>query len=138
MSQLDDAIVRYNKLLESGPFRDPAWMEALQKRMEAERLSSGGRLICPFLRPIFITRRQYESIVKTGEALISAIERMQSMVLANPGAAGAHRTAAGGEDAGGDRSRIPDSGSRRAAGFPLFNGTLQVVQYNADSPSGAA
>ena len=38
--------------------------------MEAERLTSSGRLICPFLRPSFITRRQYESIVKTGEALI--------------------------------------------------------------------
>src|SRR3954451_25034696 len=84
MSQLDDAIARYNKLLETGPFRDTVWMEALQKRMETERLTSSGRLICPFLRPSFITRRQYESIVKTGEALISAIERMESMVLSNP------------------------------------------------------
>ena len=29
MSQLDEAVVRYNKLLESGPFRDLAWVDAL-------------------------------------------------------------------------------------------------------------
>src|SRR5262249_52309031 len=84
MSQLDDAVARYNKLLESGPFRDLSWAEALQQKMESSGLSAGGRLICPFLRPNFISRRQYDSLVKTGEALISAIDRMQQMVLMNP------------------------------------------------------
>src|SRR5262249_45250520 len=84
MSQLDDAVNRYNKLLESGPFRDLSWAESLYQKMESSGLSAGGRLICPFLRPNFITRRQYDSLVKTGEALISAIDRMQQMVLASP------------------------------------------------------
>jgi hypothetical protein len=84
MSQLDDAVVRYNKLLETGAFRDPAWVDALHQRMEAAKLSSGGRLICPFLRPNFISRRQFDSLVKTGESLICAIDRMEQMVLANP------------------------------------------------------
>src|SRR5882724_6688854 len=84
MSQLDDAVVRYNKLLESGPFRDLAWAEALHQRMETAKLSSGGRLICPFLRPNFVSRRQYESLVKTGESLIGAIDRMEQMVLSTP------------------------------------------------------
>ena len=35
MSQLDEAVVKYNKLLESGPYRDLAWVEALQQRMES-------------------------------------------------------------------------------------------------------
>jgi hypothetical protein len=61
-----------------------AWVDDLHKRMEEEHLSAGGRLICPFLRPNFITRRQYETLVKTGEALISAIDRMQRMVLESP------------------------------------------------------
>ncbi len=52
--------------------------------MESGKLSAGGRLICPFLRPNFITRRQYESLVKTGESLIGAIDRMEQMVLASP------------------------------------------------------
>jgi hypothetical protein len=138
MSQLDDAIARYNKLLESGPLRDPAWMEALQKRMEAERLTSSGRLICPFLRPSFITRRQYESIVKTGEALISAIERMESMVLSNPALLAriellpAEKMLAA-IDPG---YQVPEVAARLDS--HVYNGTLRVVQYNADSPGGAA
>src|SRR6266404_47873 len=84
MSQLDDAVARYNKLLESGPYRDLAWAEALHQKMETSGLSAGGRLICPFLRPNFVTRRQYDSLVKTGEGLITAIDRMQKMVLVNP------------------------------------------------------
>ena len=35
MSQLDEAVARYNKLLETGPHRDLAWAEALHQRMEA-------------------------------------------------------------------------------------------------------
>src|SRR5690242_2116086 len=83
MSQLDEAAARYNKLLE-GPYRDLAWAEALHQRMEQEKLTVGGRPVCPFLRPHFLSRRQYESLVKTGEALISAIDRMEQMVLVNP------------------------------------------------------
>src|SRR5438046_9875332 len=84
MSQLDEAIARYHKLLESNSHRDLSWVMELQAHMEAEKLSFGGRLICPFLRPHFITRRQYDSLVKTGETLISAVDRMQQMVLDNP------------------------------------------------------
>ena len=84
MSQLEEAISRYNKLLETGPYRDLSWVRALQERMEAEHLSTGGRLLCPFLRPNFVSRRQYETLVKTGEALISATERMQQMALQSP------------------------------------------------------
>ena len=58
MSQLDDAVIRFNGLLETGPHSDLAWVEALQQRMETDRLSAGGRLICPFLRPHFISRLQ--------------------------------------------------------------------------------
>ena len=84
MSLLDEAVTKYNKLLESGPLRDLSWAEALHERMESEKLSAGGRLICPFLRPNFITRRQYDSLVKTGESLIGAIDRMEQIVLSSP------------------------------------------------------
>src|SRR5450755_650988 len=84
MSQLDDAVSRYNKSLETGPYRELAWAADLHERMETSGLSAGGRLICPFLRPNFISRRQYESLVNTGEALIGAIDRMEQMVLTTP------------------------------------------------------
>ena len=138
MSQLDDAIVRYNKLLENGPCRDLSWVDDLHKRMEEEHLSAGGRLICPFLRPNFITRRQYETLVKTSEALICAIDRMQRMVLSSPSLLArmellpAEKMLAA-IDPG---YQVPEVASRLDS--HLCNGSLHVVQYNADSPTGAA
>jgi len=137
MSQLDEAVVRYNKLLESGPYRDLAWVDALHQRMETGKLSAGGRLICPFLRPNFISRRQYDSLVKTGETLICAIDRMEQMVLANPTLLA--------------RLELLPAEKMLAAIDPgyqalevaarldthLFNGQVRFVQYNADSPTGA-
>ena len=138
MSQLDEAIARYNKLFENGPYRDLSWAEDLHKRMETEQLSAGGRLICPFLRPNFITRRQYEGLVKSGESLIAAIDRMQQMVLATPSLMArmellpAEKMLAG-IDPG---YQVPEVASRLDS--HVCNGSLHFVQYNADSPSGAA
>ena len=137
MSLLDEAVVKYNKLLESGPYRDLSWAEALRQRMENANLSSGGRLVCPFLRPNFLTRRQYESLVKTGEALIGAIDRMQQMVLASPALLA--------------RLELLPAEKMLAAINPgyqalevsarldthMSNGRAHFVQYNADSPTGA-
>ena len=138
MSQLDDAIVRYNKLLETGPCRDLAWVDELHQRMEEKHLSAGGRLICPFLRPNFITRRQYETLVKTSESLISAIDRMQRMVLSSPVLLArmellpAEKMLAG-IDPG---YQIPEVASRLDS--QVCNGSMHVLRYNADSPTGAA
>jgi uncharacterized circularly permuted ATP-grasp superfamily protein len=112
-------------------------VDDLHKRMEEEHLSAGGRLICPFLRPNFITRRQYETLVKTSEALISAIDRTQRMVLSSPSLLArmellpAEKMLAG-IDPG---YQIPEVASRLDS--QVCNGSLQVVQYNADSPTGA-
>ena len=34
MSQLDEAVTRYNRLLETGPYRDLAWAESLTRIAE--------------------------------------------------------------------------------------------------------
>jgi hypothetical protein len=105
--------------------------------MEEASLSAGGRLICPFLRPNFISRRQYDSLVKTGEALIAAIDRMQQMVLASPALLArlellpAEKMLA---------SIDPGYQALEVAArldSHLCNGSLHFVQYNADSPTGA-
>jgi len=137
MSQLEDAVARYNRLLENGPYRELSWADALHQRMEAAKLSSGGRLICPFLRPNFISRRQYESLVKTGESLICAIDRMEQMVLSTPALLArlellpAEKMLA---------SIDPGYQALEVAArldSHLNNGSLHFVQYNADSPTGA-
>ena len=137
MSQLDDAVARYNRSLETGPHSGLAWAEALHQRMEAGKLSAGGRLICPFLRPNLISRRQYDSLVKTGEFLISAIDRMEKMVLSSPALLA--------------RLELLPAEKMLAAIDPGYqalevaarldshvaNGSVHFVQYNADSPTGA-
>jgi hypothetical protein len=136
MAQLDEAIARYHKILETGAYSDLSWATELQRQMEAEKLSFGGRLICPFLRPHFITRRQYDSLVKTGEVLIAAVDRMQQVVLQNPALLA--------------QLELLPAEKMLAAIDPgyktlevtcrldshLTNGSLNLVQYNADSPTG--
>jgi hypothetical protein len=134
---LDDAVSRYNRLLENGAQRDLSWVDQLQSSMEERGLSAGGRLICPFLRPSFISRRQYDSLVRTSEALIAAIDRMEQMVLANPALLARLELLPAEKmlatiDPGYQSLEV-------TARFDshLRNGHLHFVQYNADSPGGA-
>jgi hypothetical protein len=136
MNQLDEAVARYQKLLETEPFKDLGWAEELIAKMQAANLTHSGRLICPFLRPNFVTRRQYDTMVKAAEALFSAIDRVKQMALANPA-----RLA---------RMELLPAEKMLASvdpGYPfltvtslldthLRNGSLSFVEYNADTPLG--
>jgi len=84
MNQVDEAIARYHKLLESEQFRDLGWVEQLHQTMQTRGLELSGKPVSAFLRPHFLTRRQYESLQKGGEALWTAIDRMRQMVLSTP------------------------------------------------------
>jgi len=81
---VDDAIVRYNKILESQPHANLEWTDALTDRMRAHGMIVGSRLASPFLRPHFISRKQYEQLSKAGEALQAAIERIETHALSTP------------------------------------------------------
>ena len=138
MSQLNEAIARYHRILESEPYRDLSWVKDLQQTMEAQQLSSGGRLLCPFLRPNFVTQRQYDTLVRAGEALLSANYRMQQMALESP------RLMAKLELLPAEKMlaaidpgySIPEVSSNLDLQFN--NGSLQVTQYNGYAPTGVA
>jgi len=138
MTQLDEAIARYHRILESEPYRDMRWVKNLQEQMEARQLSAGGRLLCPFLRPNFVTQKQYDSLVKTGEALISAVDRMLRMALASPQLLSimqlfpAEKMLAA-IDPGYEMSEVSTQ-----LDLQIQNGSLHVMQYNADALSGSA
>src|ERR1700730_1584990 len=108
MTQLDEAISRYHRILESEPYRDLRWVKNLQDEMEARQLSAGGRLLCPFLRPNFVTQKQYDNLVKTGEALISAVDRMLRTALTSPQLLSRMQLFPRRKNAGRDRSRRRD------------------------------
>src|SRR6476620_729339 len=84
MTQLNEAIARYHKLLESESYKDLAWADALEDKMRAQQLTIAGRPISPVLRPHFITQRQYSGLVKAAEALYSAIDRIEKLALSTP------------------------------------------------------
>src|SRR3984957_14846107 len=138
MTQLDEAISRYHRILESEPYRDLRWVKNLQEQMEARQLSAGGRLLCPFLRPNFVTQKQYDNLVKTGEALISAVDRMLRMALASPQLLSrmqlypAEKMLAA-IDPGYEMSEVSAQ-----LDLQIQNGSLHVMQYNADALTGAA
>ncbi len=138
MTQLGEAIARYHKIIESEPYRDMAWADALRERMHQRRLVSGGRPICPVLRPHFISRRQYLNLSKAAETLFSAIDRVKQLALSNPVLM--------------TRMELLPAEKMLAAVDPgyshlavtslldthLHNGAMHFVGYNADAPSGVA
>jgi hypothetical protein len=138
MAPLGEAIARYHKILESEPYRDLAWADALQSRMKASHLTSGTRPISPVLRPHFVTKRQYVNLTKAAEALFSAISRVEHMTLSSAQL----------------QSRIQMLPAEKMLasvdpGYPflnvtslldtnLHNGTLHFTGYTAETPAGVA
>jgi len=84
MTQLGEAIARYHKILESGVPKTPDWVPQLREQMAQRGLVLNNRPVSPVLRPHFLSRRQYTNLAKTAESLISAIDRVRSIVLSNP------------------------------------------------------
>jgi len=82
MTQVGEAIARYHKLIESGPYIDLGWAQALQEQLKAAKL--GGRAISPVLRPHFLSGRDYAAMAKTAETISSAMARVEQMALATP------------------------------------------------------
>src|SRR5688572_18255354 len=136
MTQFNEAIARYHRILESESFRDLAWVEALEQKLQAGNLTSGSRRVAPVLRPHFITQRQYANLVKAAEALYSAIDRIEKLALTTPSLM--------------SRMQMLPAEKMLAAvdpGYPylsvtslldthLNNGSLQFVGYAADTPLG--
>ncbi len=134
MTQVSEAIARYHKLIESEPYIDLAWAQALQERMKAEKL--GSRPVSPVLRPHFITNREYTALVKAAETVSGAIERVEQMALSTPSLLA--------------RMQLLPAERMLAAvdpGYSYFsvtglldtsfnNGSLRFVSHDAEAPSG--
>jgi hypothetical protein len=82
MTQVGEAIARYHKLIESGPYIDLGWAQALQEQLKAAKL--GGRAISPVLRPHFLSSRDYAAMTKIASTVSTAISRMEQLALTTP------------------------------------------------------
>ena len=84
MTQLDEAVARYHRLLETEAVRTSDWLEKIRAQMAEQGLIVNGRPVTPVLRPHFISRRQYTNLMKTAELINGAIERVRTLALENP------------------------------------------------------
>jgi hypothetical protein len=138
MTQLSEAVARYHKILESEPYRDMAWTEALRKRMEESGLTVSGRPVCPVLRPHFLMGRQYANLVKNTETLMASIDRVKQMALSTP-ALQARMELLPAEK----MLAAIDPGYRYLSVSSLLetslsNGHMHFLDYEADTPMGLA
>jgi hypothetical protein len=136
MTQFNEAIARYHKVLEAHTSNNLDWAEELFGKLQALRLTSGDRRVSPVLRPHFLTTRQYTNLVKASEALYSAIERVERLALTTPALM--------------NRMELLPAEKMLAALDPGYshmavtslldgrvnNGTMSFVGYAADTPAG--
>jgi uncharacterized circularly permuted ATP-grasp superfamily protein len=108
----------------------------LADRMRQQRLTFGGRLLCPFLRPFFLTSDDERRVVRAAEAIWTLGERVAAAALERPDLLGE----LGLSDVEMRLARIDPgysvaSTAGRADAF-LLPDTLQFAEYNAESPAG--
>jgi uncharacterized circularly permuted ATP-grasp superfamily protein len=136
MTQLNEAIARYHKLLESETYKDLAWADALEDKMRAQQLTIAGRPISPVLRPHFITQRQYAGLVKAAEALYSAIDRIEKLALSTPAFMSRMEMLPAEKMLASVNPGYPYMAVTSLLDTHLNNGSLHFVGYTADTPAG--
>jgi len=62
----------------------PAFLDELNARMRAERLTFGERIHCPFLRPFFLSAEDEQRVRTVAEAIAALGERVVKQSLADP------------------------------------------------------
>jgi len=115
----------------------PSPCTGLAERMREQRLTFGGRLLCPFMRPFFLTPDDEARVVRAAEMLWALGERVAGATIANPGLF----DELGLSDAEVRLARLDPgyemaSTAARADAF-LLPDSLQFAEYNAESPAGA-
>ncbi len=112
------------------------YFEAFAARLRAEKLTFGGRVHCPFLRPLFLTDDDEARLRTAAEAIAAMGERVVAAALESPllldelGLRPEER-----------RLALLEPGYARASTASrldafLLPGSLQAAEYNAESPAG--
>ncbi len=134
MTQVGEAIARYHKLIESGPYIDLGWARALQEQLKAAKL--GGRAISPVLRPHFLSARDYAALAKSAETIASAIARMERMALSTPSLLARLQLLPAERMLAQVDPGYPHSGIDGQLDTILHDGVLKFANHHADAPAG--
>lgn len=110
----------------------------LASRLRERKLTFGGRVLCPFLRPFFLHPEDERRVVRAAEALWRLGERLAHVAVHDRSlleALGLSRAEI--DLVSIDPGSGPASTAARADAF-LLPESLQFAEYNAESPAGAA
>src|SRR3954447_18636865 len=129
-----DPIARWHALVEDAD--GGATCTALAARMRERHLTVGGRLLCPFLRPFFLTDEDERRVVHAAELLWTLGERVAAAAFERADVLGE----LGLSEEETRLARIePGYGVASTAGRAdafLLPDSLQFAEYNAESPAG--
>jgi hypothetical protein len=131
-----EAVLHYDRLLKEDPDLEQELAGGFEERMRRAGLTFGGRILCPFLRPNFVSPGLYEEVRTVCAAVFRAIERAEDhlgrdlwrRVDLTP-----EETALAEIDPGYRRS----SPSARLDAF-VTPSSYQFVELNAETPAGIA
>ena len=138
MTQVGEAVARYNKILESEPFKDLGWADSIREQAQAKRLTLNNRPVCVVLRPHFVATRQYEAMTKAAEALMSAIQRVKQMALASPVLMARMDMLPAEKMLASIDPGYPHLAVTSLLDANLDNGSFQFADYMAETPPGVA
>src|SRR5580704_6582998 len=127
----------WHRLLRPDVELAPAFLNELNARMRAERLTFGERIHCPFLRPFFLSVEDEQRVRTVAEAIAALGERVVKQSLADPRLLA--QSALSPEEerlARINPGYATSSTSSRLDAF-LLPDSLQFAEYNAESPAGA-
>ncbi len=77
---LKDAVAYYDQLLADADLAEDS-RRALDEGLEAARLIFGGRRLCPYLRPHFVTKSDWDRVVVICERVWSALQKVKDAAV---------------------------------------------------------
>ncbi|HEY3997996.1 MAG TPA: circularly permuted type 2 ATP-grasp protein [Candidatus Xenobia bacterium] len=133
-----DAVSYYHKLMEDPAVFSDEHVAQLQERMRQERVVFGERYLCPFLRPHFITERQFSYVNDVTRIILSAVKKVENLALTVPALQDAlDLTPREKELVKVDNRYGKASPTSRMDTF-LTEDSFYFVEYNAECPAGIA
>src|SRR5678815_4812926 len=134
MSLVNEATARFHKLIESEPYIDLAWAHALQERIKSEKLD--GRPVSPVLRPHLITQKDYASLVRASETLLSAIARVEKLALETPALLGRMQLLPAEKMLATVDPGYSTVGITALLDAAVHDGSIRITSFSAEAPAG--
>jgi hypothetical protein len=114
----------------------PAFFEKHSARMAAAKLTFGGRLLCPFLRPFFLSQEDEQRIRAVTETLAAMGERFVAAAMESPALLAQVGLTPGEERLARIEPGYATASTASRLDSFLLPDSLQFAEYNAESPAG--